>query len=98
MVGTSGIVWRIGAQKKLVCIMLYVDGNWELYEQLKTHNDEIARAMGGELLWGKANKDGKAVLVFPGADPADRGRWQEYFAWFMEKALRLRAAVLECVK
>ena len=77
--------------------MLYVDGNWELYEQLKTHNDEIACAMGGELLWGKANKDGKAVLVLPGADPADRERWQEYFAWLMEKALRLRAAVLKCV-
>ena len=97
-VGTSSIVWRIGAQKKLVCIMLYVDGNWELYEQLKTHNDEIACAMGGELLWGKANKDGKAVLVLPGADPAERERWQEYFAWLMEKALRLRAAVLAGMK
>ena len=75
-----------------------MDGNWELYEQLKTHSDEIACAMGGELLWGKANKDEKAVLVLPGADPADRERWQEYFAWLMEKALRLRAAVLECVK
>lgn len=80
MVGTSSIVWRIGVQKKLVCIMLYVDGNWELYEQLKTHSDEIACGMEGELLWGKANKDGKAALVLPETDPADRERWQEYFA------------------
>ena len=46
MVGTSSIVWRIGAQKKLVCIVLYVDGNWELYEQMKSHSDEISCAMG----------------------------------------------------
>ena len=78
--------------------MVYVDGNRELYERLKSHGKEIDREMGEVLSWYEMSRDGRAELVLPGADPADEERWQEYFAWFMEKALRLRAAVLACLK
>ncbi len=96
-VGTSSIVCCLSTMKKYVKIMVYVDGNRELYERLKSHSKEIDREMGEAFSWYEMSRDGRAELVLPGADPADRERWQEYFAWLMEKALRLRAAVLKCV-
>ena len=95
---TCYLVPSISAKKKIVGIMVYVDGNLDLYEQLKTRKEKFDRMVGEGLHWDKASKDGWAQLMIAGADPADRGRWQEYFAWLMEKALRLREAVLECVK
>ena len=95
---TCYLVPCISTMKKYVQIMVYVDGNRELYERLKSHSKEIDREMEEALLWYEMSRDGKAALVLPGADPTDEERWQEYFAWLMEKALRLRAAVLACVK
>ena len=95
---TCYLVPSISAKKKIVGIMVYVDGNLDLYEQLKAQKEKFDRLVGGGLRWDKASKDGWAQLMIAGADPAERGRWQEYLAWLMEQALRLRAAVLECVK
>ena len=78
--------------------MVYVDGNLDLYEQLKAQKDKFDRLVGEGLHWDKATKDGWAQLMIVGADPAERERWPEYFAWLAERALQLRAAVLECVK
>ena len=42
-VGTSSIVCCLSTMKKYVKIMVYVDGNRELYERLKSHSKEMDR-------------------------------------------------------
>ena len=60
--------------------------NKELFEQFKSHNDEISRMLGCEVVWRAANKASR-IIITEDINPKKRENWSKAYQWMLEKAI-----------
>ena len=76
----------LNAQKQIVGAEIYIDNNKELFEQFKSHNDEISRMLGCEVVWRAANKASR-IIITEDINPKKRENWSKAYQWMLEKAI-----------
>lgn len=77
------------SQKKFISAYIYITDNKELFNKYQEHKDDIENEVGMKLSWIEANKDCRIVAEMKG-DASDRDRWEEFFRWQIDMAVKLK--------
>ncbi len=90
-IGISGIFidLYISTQKNKLEASIYFRNNKEEFHRLEEYRDQIDEIMGEPVEFREANIDSK-IIVSKDAPPNDRERWDEYYNWLAETAVKLK--------
>lgn len=80
------------AQKKKIRTNIYISNNKELFEVYKSHKDEIEKQIGSKIYFTKKSKD-CTVVVERSGDVTDRDKWEEFFQWQIDNAVKLKEVI-----
>ncbi len=87
-VGSSAyhVALTINTQKQIVGAEIYINDDKELFEQFKSHANEIATMLGSEVEWRAANKAAR-IIITEDINPKKRENWSKAYQWMLEKAI-----------
>lgn len=80
---------------ELIAFELYcqIDPDKVVFEHLKAQREEIEASIGSPLTWERLEgKQGWRIIIRKrNSPPSDRGRWEEYYAWYFDQMQKFRA-------
>jgi len=96
-VGTSELHISLTAitQKKRIGVELYISDNKELFKRLIEKKEYIESYMGSKLEWIEASKDCRLLLSNNGNIKDGSIKWNVYFDWYIQKALKFKELLKE---
>lgn len=83
-----GITLRVNSQKNRIAAGLYIRGDKDLYNRFLVNRDQIESELGAKLEWKEASKDCQISFVQTGTPFLKQENWDDYFAWFCDKAMK----------
>ena len=78
---------------------IYIPNNKEFYYELETHKNDIEKMINEPLLWQelKNKKASRIIVNKENFDLYDDSKWNNYFAWFEEKAIKFKETFRKCI-
>lgn len=80
------------AQKKVIYAFIYITDNKELFNTYKDHAADIEAIVRCKLKYNEAAKDCRIVVERKG-DMADTDKWEEFFRWQIDMAIKLESII-----
>lgn len=90
---THHIAFTINTQKKKIGAEIYIHDDKAIYEQFKKSSSEIEQEIGAEIIWREANKDCRILILHDGDVKKGSDNWPQYFEWFCNMGIKLKAIV-----
>ena len=80
-------------------IEIYIDNNKEFYAKLEADKELIEQTIDERLDWRELpNRKASRIILAREADFSDKTKWEEQFAWIVEKALKLVPVIKKYAK
>jgi hypothetical protein len=76
----------INTQKLNIGADIYISDDKELFEQFKSHKEDISAMLNSEVEWREAKKACR-FFITTNINPKKRESWQKAYNWFLEKAI-----------
>lgn len=80
------------AQKKQICAVIYINDNKDLFNIYKQNESDIEAITGCKAKYNEASKDCRIVIERKG-DMADTDKWEEFFRWQIDTAIKLKSVI-----